>query len=157
MDNQKANEVYDLAHSDEPIAPRVKEALKVIDQALDDFEWVASFSRETDRAHRVSASARFEHLALSFNGGKDCASSALFASFNNVHLIGTMQAPFYYTSTLQLSTESSRNAPLYPLCISRSHLRSPNSNPSSMNRSRRTISNSSIVYRQRPKMARSSL
>jgi len=52
MDNQKANEVYDLAHSDEPIAPRVKEALKVIDQALDDFE--------------------FEHLALSFNGGKDC-------------------------------------------------------------------------------------
>jgi len=38
MDNQKANEVYDLAHSDEPIAPRVKEALEVIDQALDDFK-----------------------------------------------------------------------------------------------------------------------
>lgn len=38
MDVQKANEVYDLASSDEPIAPRVKEALDVIDQALDDFE-----------------------------------------------------------------------------------------------------------------------
>lgn len=38
MDNQKANEVYDLACSDEPIAPRVKEALGVIDHALDDFE-----------------------------------------------------------------------------------------------------------------------
>jgi len=37
MDNQKANEVYDLAYSDEPIALRVKEALEVIDQALDDF------------------------------------------------------------------------------------------------------------------------
>jgi len=52
MDVQKANQVYDLASSDEPIAPRVKEALDVIDQALDDF--------------------KFEHLALSFNGGKDC-------------------------------------------------------------------------------------
>ena len=38
MDNQKANKVYDLAYSDEPIAPRVKEALEVIDRALDDFE-----------------------------------------------------------------------------------------------------------------------
>ena len=38
MDNQKANKVYDLACSDEPVAPRVKEALEVIDQALDDFE-----------------------------------------------------------------------------------------------------------------------
>lgn len=38
MDNQKANEVYDLVYSDEPIAPRVKEALEVIDRALDDFE-----------------------------------------------------------------------------------------------------------------------
>lgn len=38
MDNQKANEVYDLAYSEEPIAPRVKEALEVIDRALDDFK-----------------------------------------------------------------------------------------------------------------------
>lgn len=38
MDNQKANEVYDLVYSDKPIAPRVKEALEVIDRALDDFE-----------------------------------------------------------------------------------------------------------------------
>ena len=38
MDNQKANEVYDLAYSDEPIAPRVKEALEVIDDALNDYE-----------------------------------------------------------------------------------------------------------------------
>lgn len=37
MDSQKANEVYDLAYSDEPIAPRVREALEVIDRALDDF------------------------------------------------------------------------------------------------------------------------
>lgn len=38
MDNQKANEVYDLAYSNGPIASRVREALEVIDQALDDFE-----------------------------------------------------------------------------------------------------------------------
>ena len=38
MDDQKANEVYNLAYSDEPIAPRVKEALGVIDLALDDFK-----------------------------------------------------------------------------------------------------------------------
>ena len=38
MDNQKVNEVYDLAHSEEPIAPRVREALEVIDRALDDFK-----------------------------------------------------------------------------------------------------------------------
>ena len=38
MDNQKANEVYDLAYSEEPIAPLVREALEAIDQALDDFE-----------------------------------------------------------------------------------------------------------------------
>ena len=38
MDNQKANEVYDLAYSEEPIAPRVREALEVIDKALDDFK-----------------------------------------------------------------------------------------------------------------------
>lgn len=38
MDDQKATEVYDLANSDEPIAPKVKEALGVIDRALDDFE-----------------------------------------------------------------------------------------------------------------------
>lgn len=49
MDNQKANEVYDLAYSDEPIAPRVKEALEVIDQALDDFKWVRSCSCGMDR------------------------------------------------------------------------------------------------------------
>ena len=30
-----AKEVYDLAESEEPIAPLVKEALAVIDQALD--------------------------------------------------------------------------------------------------------------------------
>ena len=38
MDDQKAKEVYDLACSDEPIALRVKEALEVIDHALDDFK-----------------------------------------------------------------------------------------------------------------------
>jgi len=38
MDNQKANEVYDLAYSEEPIASRIREALEVIDQALDDFK-----------------------------------------------------------------------------------------------------------------------
>ena len=43
MDNQKANGVYDLVYSDEPIAAQVKGALEVIDQALDDFECVRSF------------------------------------------------------------------------------------------------------------------
>ncbi|GLB39756.1 putative phosphoadenosine phosphosulfate reductase family protein [Lyophyllum shimeji] len=47
-----ARQVYELADSDDPLAPRVKEALEVIDQALD--------------AHGQEA------VSLSFNGGKDC-------------------------------------------------------------------------------------
>jgi len=79
MDNQKANEVYDLAYSDEPIAPRVKEALEVIDQALDDFG--------------------FEHLALSFNGGKDCTvllhlyAAALYRRFQKRTAIPSLYIP----------------------------------------------------------------
>ncbi|CAK5263696.1 unnamed protein product [Mycena citricolor] len=46
------NIVYQLANSQDPIAPLVKEALEVIDVALD--------------THGT------EHVSISFNGGKDC-------------------------------------------------------------------------------------
>ncbi|KAJ7337430.1 hypothetical protein DFH08DRAFT_876816 [Mycena albidolilacea] len=49
---QVAETVYDLANSQDPLAPLVKEALDVIDEALD-----------THGQERVS---------ISFNGGKDC-------------------------------------------------------------------------------------
>ncbi|KAJ7056963.1 hypothetical protein C8F01DRAFT_1061243 [Mycena amicta] len=54
MDHRKiAQQVYDLAASqDDSLGPLVKEALDVIDEALD--------------AHGL------EHVSLSFNGGKDC-------------------------------------------------------------------------------------
>lgn len=53
MDYQKiASDVYNLAESDEPIAPQVREALQVIEQCLDQYGQ--------------------DHLSLSFNGGKDC-------------------------------------------------------------------------------------
>jgi hypothetical protein len=39
-----AKAVYDLANSSSPIAPQVKEALEVIDSALDFFKCVGSFS-----------------------------------------------------------------------------------------------------------------
>ncbi|KAJ7291295.1 hypothetical protein C8J57DRAFT_1272170 [Mycena rebaudengoi] len=47
-----AQTVYDLANSQDPLAPLVKEALDVIDEALD--------------THGQ------EHVSISFNGGKDC-------------------------------------------------------------------------------------
>ncbi|KAF8892881.1 hypothetical protein BD779DRAFT_1436325 [Infundibulicybe gibba] len=47
-----AREVYDLANSDDPLAPSVKEALEVIDSSLDD--------------HGPA------NVSISFNGGKDC-------------------------------------------------------------------------------------
>lgn len=53
MDYQKiASDVYNLAESDEPIAPLVREALQVIEQCLDQYGQ--------------------DHISLSFNGGKDC-------------------------------------------------------------------------------------
>ncbi|KAJ7151397.1 hypothetical protein C8R43DRAFT_1005013 [Mycena crocata] len=53
MDCKKVAEtVYDLANSQDPLAPLVKEALDVIDQVLD--------------THGQ------EHVSISFNGGKDC-------------------------------------------------------------------------------------
>ncbi|KAK7683731.1 hypothetical protein QCA50_013107 [Cerrena zonata] len=47
-----AKDVYDLASSDEPLASLVRESLDVIEDAIDSFGQ--------------------EHVALSFNGGKDC-------------------------------------------------------------------------------------
>lgn len=47
-----AKEVYDLAASSSAVAPRVKEALKVIEDTLDDYGE--------------------DHVSISFNGGKDC-------------------------------------------------------------------------------------
>ncbi|KAF5384311.1 hypothetical protein D9615_003387 [Tricholomella constricta] len=47
-----AQEVYDLASSNDPLAPMIKEALQVIDQGLD--------------THGQDA------VSISFNGGKDC-------------------------------------------------------------------------------------
>ncbi|KAE9389290.1 adenine nucleotide alpha hydrolases-like protein [Gymnopus androsaceus JB14] len=49
---QVAQQVYDLANSNDPLAPRVKEALDVIDEGLD--------ACGTDK------------VSISFNGGKDC-------------------------------------------------------------------------------------
>ena len=39
-----AREAYDLADSEELIAPLVREALQVIDQALDTYGWVTSIT-----------------------------------------------------------------------------------------------------------------
>lgn len=53
MDFQKiASNVYNLAESEESIAPLVREALQVIEQCLDQYGQ--------------------DHVSLSFNGGKDC-------------------------------------------------------------------------------------
>lgn len=53
MDFQKiASNVYNLAESEESIAPLVREALQVIEQCLDQYGQ--------------------DHISLSFNGGKDC-------------------------------------------------------------------------------------
>jgi len=53
MDYQKiASDVYNLAESDEPVAPHVREALQVIEECLDQYGQ--------------------EGVSLSFNGGKDC-------------------------------------------------------------------------------------
>lgn len=53
MDYQKiASDVYNLAESDEPIAPIVREALQVIEQCVGQYGQ--------------------DHVSLSFNGGKDC-------------------------------------------------------------------------------------
>ncbi|KAJ8082190.1 3'-phosphoadenosine 5'-phosphosulfate sulfotransferase [Marasmius tenuissimus] len=47
-----AEQVYNLAESNDPIAPLVKEALEVIDQSIDDLGQ--------------------DRVSISFNGGKDC-------------------------------------------------------------------------------------
>ncbi|KAG2034433.1 hypothetical protein BDR03DRAFT_924136 [Suillus americanus] len=53
MDYKKiTSDVYNLAESDEPIAPLIREALQVIEQCLDQYGQ--------------------DHVSLSFNGGKDC-------------------------------------------------------------------------------------
>ncbi|KAI0080444.1 adenine nucleotide alpha hydrolases-like protein [Panus rudis PR-1116 ss-1] len=50
--HEVADQVYSLAASDDPVAPLVNEAIQVIEDALADFGQ--------------------DHIALSFNGGKDC-------------------------------------------------------------------------------------
>ncbi|KAI5891184.1 adenine nucleotide alpha hydrolases-like protein [Schizophyllum commune H4-8] len=53
LDGDKiASQVYEWADSDEPISPLIKEALTVIEEALDDYG--------------------FDRMSISFNGGKDC-------------------------------------------------------------------------------------
>ena len=67
-----AKQVYDFAASQAPLAPLVKEALGVIDDAIDSFGY----------AHAPAlifapwlTSASQDHISISFNGGKDCESS----------------------------------------------------------------------------------
>ncbi|EGO01011.1 hypothetical protein SERLA73DRAFT_179038 [Serpula lacrymans var. lacrymans S7.3] len=72
MDGQKiAKEVYGLAHSKEPVAPLVKEALDVIDQVLDHYGQ--------------------EHISLSFNGGKDCTVLLHLYAAALAHRVGASQ------------------------------------------------------------------
>ena len=72
-----ASETYALAASSEPIAALVKEALEVIDDALDEYGCATHF-------HDPQSSVPFfyafsnclpvspDKVSLSFNGGKDC-------------------------------------------------------------------------------------
>ena len=72
-----ASEAYALASSSESIAGLVKEALEVIDAALDEYGCAAHFFRRSLHWCPSYASAnhqppRLEKVSLSFNGGKDC-------------------------------------------------------------------------------------
>lgn len=74
MDYQKiASDVYNLADSDEPIAPLVREALQVIEQCLDQYGWAAIYLCSCAIHHPDILLYRQDHISLSFNGGKDCA------------------------------------------------------------------------------------
>ncbi|KAF8336590.1 uncharacterized protein EI90DRAFT_3046282 [Cantharellus anzutake] len=53
MNAEAADAVYHFLASNDPLAPAVREAVQVIENAIDEFG--------------------IEHLAISFNGGKDCA------------------------------------------------------------------------------------
>jgi hypothetical protein len=75
-----ASETYALAASSEPIAALVKEALEVIDDALDEYGYATRFPDPQPVivisgippciANYLPVSP--DKVSLSFNGGKDC-------------------------------------------------------------------------------------
>jgi FAD synthetase len=66
-----AKEVYDFASSQAPLAPLVKEALGVIDDAIDCFGYVYAFDCTILLSSTLASQG---HISISFNGGKDCES-----------------------------------------------------------------------------------
>lgn len=73
-----ASETYALAASSEPIATLVKEALEVIDDALDEYGCATHFPDPQPVIKGIfHAFANYlpvspDKVSLSFNGGKDC-------------------------------------------------------------------------------------
>jgi hypothetical protein len=75
-----ANETYALAASSEPIVALVKEALGVIDDALDEYGYAALLLRQSQIHVHARYSTTYtncrlaspDNVSLSFNGGKDC-------------------------------------------------------------------------------------
>jgi hypothetical protein len=72
---QDAQAVYHLAQEDSHLGRKVTEALDITQEAIDRFGSVllSPPSRSHSPAHSLS-SHRPEHVAFSFNGGKDCES-----------------------------------------------------------------------------------
>jgi hypothetical protein len=71
------SETYALAASSEPIAALVKEALEVIDDALDEYGYATHFNDPQSSVPLFYAFANClpvspDKVSLSFNGGKDC-------------------------------------------------------------------------------------
>lgn len=64
-----STEVYGLAASTEPIGQHVKEALNIIEDALDTYTCVYSLAWT---ALTMRIVFRPDKVSISFNGGKDC-------------------------------------------------------------------------------------
>lgn len=69
------DEIYDLAlnaESTSPIKVQLKEALEVIDSALDSFKCVSLSVLQLSTTTHSSSESSKDELVISFNGGKDC-------------------------------------------------------------------------------------